>query len=258
MNIFLIKILLFFLFIPIAVSGQISISNEDIEIHTQLTLLTVEKNDISEFEEQLRKIAKLSQKIKLEIDYEWLTYKSDSQQYLFVNFSNGIKDILTLADYRKKFQLYNLEKEFDEYIHSIYQLDVLVNKNYIKQMLLPWSTVEQISVNEFPLTTMVEYKVHSNKINEFDNQIRKLVKVLKKTNYPYPLEGNRGFVGAYGTMTLVWFYDNRNDFEEKNKLSEWVKQYNKSEELQSILDKINELTDTKKVYKLTFKKELSY
>ena len=95
MNIFLIKILLFFLFIPIAVSGQISISNEDIEIHTQLTLLTVEKNDISEFEEQLRKIAKLSQKIKLEIDYEWLTYKSDSQQYLFVNFSNGIKDILT-------------------------------------------------------------------------------------------------------------------------------------------------------------------
>lgn len=243
---------------PIAVMGQNSIKDRDIEIHTQLTLLAIAKNDMPSFENNLSKIVKLSRSIELEEDYEWLTYISDSGQYLFVNFSYGIEDILTIDSYRKKFRQNNAEKEFDTIIQSIYQLDVSVLKNYIKQMLLPWSTVQQISVAEFPLTKMVEYKVHSDKMIEFDREIRKLVKILKETNYPYPLEGNRGAIGGYGTMTLVWFYDNRIDFEGKNKLSDWVARHNRMDELESILTKVNELSEYQTVYNLTYREELSF
>ncbi|UZR98505.1 hypothetical protein [Chondrinema litorale] len=125
-------------------------------------------------------------------------------------------------------------------------------------MLLPWSTVKEISVTEFPFSKMIEYQISADKMDEFDFQIRRLVKILKETKYPYPLEGNRGFLGAYGKMTLVWFYDSATNFKGYNNLLEWVKKYDREIELHTVLSKINEITKSSYTYNLTYKKDLSY
>lgn len=252
------KKLIIILFVPIIIFSQKSIDKNDIEISTQLTLLTVEQNDVTEFKKHMKALSKLAKDIKLEEDYDWLLYKSDKSEYLLINFSNGIHDILTLSDYKEEFHRNKTDKEFDKIISSISKLDISVKNNYIKEMLLPWSTVEQISVSEFPLATMEEYLLSMDKIDQLDTEIRKLVGILKETDYPYPLEGNRGSVGAYGTITLVWFYDDFDKFYGSNSLYNWMARNNKKKELQSILNNINGIAESRKTYKLTYKKELSY
>ena len=125
-------------------------------------------------------------------------------------------------------------------------------------MLLPWSTVKEISVSEFPMAKMIEYKIKADKTDVFDEEIRKLVKILKETKYPYPLEGNRGSLGAYGTMTLVWFYDDISDFNGIKSLDNWVEKHNRKKEVQIILETINEISESRNMYNLSYKKELSY
>ncbi len=251
-------VLMAILFVPLTTFGQRSIEKGDIEIHTQLTLLTVASDDVPEFEKNMSGLSGLSRKIQIGEEYDWLLYKSDSGEYLLVNFSDGIEDILTLDHYRKKFHEHKAGAEFDRAIESIKQLDISLDRNYIKQMLLPWSTVEEISVSEFPLATMIEYRIQTDKIDEFDAEMRKFAKLLKETDYPYPLEGNRGSVGAYGVATWVWFYDDRTDYEGKNNLLDWMSRHNRMEELMAVLNKIGELAKSKKVYHLRYKKELSY
>jgi hypothetical protein len=68
-------------------------------------------------------------------------------------------------------------------------------------MILPWSTISEMSVSEFPLAEMVEYSYSLKNINEIDSILRKIVTLLKDTKYPYPLEGNRGSLWAY-----IWLY----------------------------------------------------
>jgi hypothetical protein len=252
------KSLIIILFIPIIALGQKSIQKSDIEIHTQLTLLSVDSIDALEFEASMNSLSKLARRAKLKEDYDWLVYKTDSDQYLIVNFSNGIKDVLTLKDYRIEFQNQKVGIEFEKAVESIKHLGITSDRNYIKQMVLPWSTVEQISVSEFPLAEMIEYKIKANKIDVFDKEIRKLVGILKETKYPYPLEGNRGSLGAYSTMTLVWFYNDIIEFKGVKSIDNWMEKQNRKKEVQKIIKNINGISESKKVHTLTYKKKLSY
>ncbi len=111
-----------------------------------------------EFEKNLNSLSKFAKKVKLNENYDWLLYESNKGQYLTANFSEGIKDILTAEDYRTAFQNQNLGIGFEKAIESIKDIGITSDKNYLKQMLPPWSTVEQISVSEFPLAHMIEYK----------------------------------------------------------------------------------------------------
>ena len=253
-----IPIIILLVTLPICCMSQHSISENDIEVNTQLTLLTIEPDDADEFEKNMKSVATLAKKINLGEALDWLVYTSDSNDYLIVNFSIGIHDVLTLNDYKVEFNRHNVGKEFNQAMESINKLGVSFNKNYVKEMLLPWSTVKQISVSEFPRAKMVEYKIAANKLNTFDNEIRKLVRMLKETNYPYPLEGSRGSVGAYGKVTLVWFYEDRAKYEGDNNLINWVTRHNRTDELKAILDEIGRISQSKEIYNFSYKKELSY
>ena len=76
--------------------------------------------------------------------------------------------------------------------------------------------------------------------------------------YPYPLESNRGSLGAYGTMTLVWFYDDRDAYFENNSLLEWMGKHNRQEEFQAIMETIEGLSLSSKTYHFSYQKQLSY
>lgn len=125
-------------------------------------------------------------------------------------------------------------------------------------MLLPWSTVREISVSEFPLATMVERQVPAKNIEGYDSAMRKLTALLKKVEYPYSLESNRGALGAYGTMTLVWFYDDRDAYFGNNSLMEWMGRRGRQEECQAIMETIEGLGLSTKTYHFDYQKELSY
>lgn len=246
------------IFAPLMLYGQQSIQPNDIEIYSQLTLLTVSSDDVSDFERGLKTLSELSKQVGLEEKYDWLTYKSDNGQYLIVNFSSGITDALTLAGYREGFQKKEKGEVFDTIRDTMLQRDISVDKNHLIQMLLPWSTVREISVLEFPLATMVEYQVPIKNIEDFDGAMRKLVALLKKVEYPYPLESNRGSLGAYGTMTLVWFYDDRNAYFGNNSLNDWMDRYDKQEEFSAIMETIKGLSLSTKTYNFSYQKLLSY
>lgn len=243
---------------PFLVLGQKSIQASDIEIHTQLTFLKVSHQDVANFERDMGLLRKLSKEGKLEENFDWLTYKSDTDQYLIINFSNGLDDVLTLEGYRNAFYEKGTGKAFDALIKSMADLNISVERNYIIQMLLPWSTVAAISVSEFPLATMTEYDIPTNTIEQFDVAMRQLVALLKKTEYPYPLESNRGSIGAYGTMALVWFYDDRDDYMGKNNLLNWMERHGATQALQSILNTLNSISESTRTYNLRYEKSLSY
>jgi hypothetical protein len=250
--------LLFAVFYLPAIIGQKSIQPSDIEIHTQLTFLSVLSEDVNAFEKGMGELSSLSKSVQLDEKYDWLTYKSDNDRYLVVNFSNGPEDVLTINDYRNAFDAKGSGKAFETILQSIQGLGILAEKNYIIQMLLPWSTAEAISVSEFPLATMVEYSISTHNIEQFDVAMRQLTALLKKTKYPYPLESNRGHVGAYGTMALVWFYDSRSDYLGKNNLLHWMEKHRASKELQAIMNKIERISESTRTYHLDYKKLLSF
>nr|WP_299339644.1 hypothetical protein [Allomuricauda sp.] len=245
-------------FAPLMLLGQQSIQPNDIEIHSQLTLLTVSPDEVSDFEGDMNALSELSRQVELEEQYDWLTYKSDKGQYLIVNFSSGISDALTLEEYRKGFQKKGGGEAFDTIMDAMLKHSISVDKNCLIQMLLPWSTVREISVLEFPLATMVEYQIPTKNIESFDSAMRKLVALLKKVEYPYPLESNRGSLGAYGTMNLVWFYDDRDAYFGNNSLDDWMGRHGNQEEFRVIMETIEGLSLSTKAYNFSYQGQLSY
>ena len=110
---------LFAAFSAIMLHGQKSIQQDDIEIYSQLTLLTVSPEDIPNFERDMNALSKLSKQVELEEEYDWLAYKSDTGQYLIVNFSSGIADALTLDSYRKGFHEKGEGEAFDVILDAL-------------------------------------------------------------------------------------------------------------------------------------------
>ncbi len=238
--------------------SQSSIVAKDIEICTQLTLLDVSPNSLEAFKKNMSRLSKLAKQATLEEDYDWLLYESSEGQFLIVNFSYGLADVLTIDKYRQVFSKKGLKEEFDEIIDALGQLAIHVESNYMKEMLLPWSTVAQMSVAEFPLAQMIEFEININKLDAFDIEMRKLVKLLKATNYPYPLEGNRGALGGLGTMTLVWFYTEHDLFSGKESVENWMKEKKRFKELNQILTNLDNMTLSKKTYVLDYQRTMSY
>ncbi len=249
---------LFAAFNAIMLHGQKSIQPGDIEIHSQLTLLTISPDEVSDFERDMSALSELSKQVELEEQFDWLTYKSDLGQYLIVNFSSAISDALTIDGYRKEFRRKGVGKAFDTIVDALLQRTISIDKNHLIQMLLPWSTVREISVSEFPLATMVEHQIPTKNIEEFDGAMRKLVALLKKVEYPYPLESNRGSLGAYGTMTLVWFYDDRDAYFGNNNLLNWMARKGNQEEFQALMETIEGLSLSSKAYHFSYQKQLGY
>jgi len=149
---------------PVLIFAQQSIQPSDIEIYSQLTLLKVTSEDVPNFERDMAALSRLSKQIELEEHYDWLTYKSDEGDYLIVNFSNGIKDVLTIESYEAAFHEKGVGSAFDIALQSMAGHGISVERNCLIQMLLPWSTVNAISVSQFPLATMVEYSVPAKSI----------------------------------------------------------------------------------------------
>ncbi len=237
--------------------GQSSITQKDIEIYTQLTLLSVEERDKEAFQNLLKKIADKAKEFKIDYEYDWLTYKSDKGEYLIVNFSDDFNSILKLNDYRRVFTKAESGQLFSHTIEELSKLDVDVKFNYVKEMILPWSTVAEMSVSEFPYAEMIEYQISLQSLDKIDKLLRKLSKLLLESNYPFPLETSRGSLGAYGKITLVWFYDDTSNFDGMNTPKNWMKDNGKLEEYNSILNAIISLTNDSKVFKLSYLKELS-
>ena len=249
---------LFAAFNAIMLHGQKTIQQDDIEIYSQLTLLTISPDEVSNFERDMNALSKLSKQVELGEQFDWLTYKRDNGQYLIVNFSSGISDALTIDQYRTGFKEKGVEQAFDTIMDALLQRTISIDKNHLIQMLLPWSTVREISVSEFPLATMVEYQIPTKNIEDHDSAMRKLVALLKKVKYPYPLESSRGSLGAYGTMTLVWFYDSRDAYFGKNSLLNWMARHGSQEEFQTVMEKIEGLSLSTKAYHFSYQKQLSY
>ncbi|WP_411029493.1 hypothetical protein [Spongiimicrobium sp. 3-5] len=250
------KLFLLVLF-PLCCLAQKSIQKSDVEIYTQLTFLKVDPSAKIGFEKNMGHLASLAKKAKLNERFDWLTYISDTQEYLIVNFSDGIPDVLSLKGYRDEFYKQGLGVAFDQALDSLNSLGIGVGFNYVKEMILPWSTVTEISVAQFPLSKMMVYEISMNKLDAFDVQIRKLAGLLKETAYPYPLESSRGSVGAYGKVILVWFYDDLEVFEGVQNLTLWMQKRDKLQELTEIQTKIKSIISSEEVYRLTYNKELS-
>ncbi|WP_299278023.1 hypothetical protein [uncultured Psychroserpens sp.] len=236
--------------------SQSSITQKDIEICTQLTLLNVDEEDDTNFQKHLKTIADKAKEFKIDYEYDWLTYKTEKGEYLIVNFSDNLKSILTLNDYRKVFTMANSDQVFNDAVKKISMLNVNVKFNYVKEMILPWSTVSEMSVSAFPYAEMIEYEFSTQSIDKIDVVLRKFSKLLLESNYPFPLETSRGSIGAYEKITLVWFYPNTINFNGMNTPKNWMKNKGKFKEYNSLLNEIESLTKNRKTFKLSYQKEL--
>lgn len=237
--------------------GQSSIKNEDIEIYTQLTLLNVKKKDKNDFKNYLKKLADRAKEFKINYEYDWLTYESEKGEFLIVNFSDDLESILTLNDYRNVFSDANSSQLFDVTIQGLQSLNIDVKFNYTKEMILPWSTVAEMSVSEFPYAEMIEYNTNTQSLEKLNNVLRKFSRLLLEANFPFPLESSRGSLGAYGKITLVWFYDDPANFESEKTLQNWMKKHGKLEEYNALRNDIQILTTVSKTFRLSYQKELS-
>ncbi|WP_298758271.1 hypothetical protein [uncultured Psychroserpens sp.] len=250
------KLLLLLLIVNLGF-GQSSITQKDIEIYTQLTLLKVNEKDDANFQKHLKTIADKAKEFKIDYEYDWLTYQTENDEYLIVNFSDDLKSILTLYDYQKVFINANYGQLFDNAMRKLSMLDINVKFNYVKEMILPWSTVAEMSVSEFPYAEMIEYEFSSQSLDKIDIVLRKLSKLLLESDYPFPLETSRGSLGAYGKITLVWFYPDTSNFDGMNTPKDWMKNKDKLKEYNLILNEIESLINSRKTFKLSYQKKLS-
>ncbi|MGB5817906.1 MAG: hypothetical protein WBG90_00380 [Saonia sp.] len=238
--------------------SQKSISKKDIEITTQLTFIRVQAADKNKFEQALSRLSLLARENKIKEDYDWLGYESDSKAYLFINFSTGLNDVLKLSDYREEFYRLGKKVEFDSILDSLKDCNFEVTGHFLQEMLLPWSSVKEISVSKHPFTTMVEYKIYADQLDEFDTYTRQLVKLLKETGYEYPLEGNRGSFGAYSSVFHIWFYDKEMRINIQDHLETWMKKKGKKDEWKNLFRKFDSLSFSRKNYQLKYLPKISY
>ena len=70
-------------------------------------------------------------------------------------------------------------------------------------MLLPWSTVAEMSAAEFLLTEMLKHSYSQEDVYQIDKTIRQMVTILKEAEYSFALKGNRGSIGAYSKLYLA-------------------------------------------------------
>lgn len=249
-------IYLFFL-LPFISFGQDAISEDDVVIYTQVTRLSVEKNEIKKLDLAMRQLSTLAKQAKVGEKYDWLTYLTHRGEYLIINFSENNTDVLKLDEYKNEFHRLGYGKQFDKYHKKITGLNFDIKSNYVKKMIRPWSTVESISVTQHPYTYMQEFYIDPSNINKVDKEIRKLVEILKKANYPYPLEGNIIATPEKTMFSLVWFYD-KEGFEADRNTSKWMIGKVGHNEIKATWAAIHALVENKISYELTYQKDLSY
>ncbi|WP_299434555.1 hypothetical protein [uncultured Aquimarina sp.] len=238
--------------------AQDSISVNDIEITTQLTFVEVQESSKQKFEKAISKLSLLAKEIKLKEDLDWLVYKFGTNKYLFINFSMDMGDVLKLKNYQDEFSKVGKATEFEIIIHELKFCEFVITRNFLQEMLLPWSSVKAISVTKHPLTTMIEFSIYPKYMNEFDQRTRQLAKLLKETNYSYPLEGNRGSLGAYSSVFHIWFYDDEMQGDINDHLEDWIAKKGKLQEFKTIMKSIETTIHLKKEYQLKYLPNLSY
>jgi hypothetical protein len=250
-------LLYIFTLLPFFSLGQNSISKNDIEIYTQITLIEVDSKDINTFKQNLEILSNIAKQAEFNENYDWLTYQSDSDEFLIITFSDSIQGLLTLDHFEKQFISIREDVAFKNSMRNFNKLGINIKSNFIQEMILPWSTISEMSVTEFPLAEMVEYSYSLKKISEIDSILRKITRLLKETNYPYPLEGNRGSIGAYSKLILVWFLDNFQAYRNEKSIKTWLTKIGRYKEYLDLSARLDELTTHKKVYRLTYIEKLS-
>ncbi len=246
------------LFVTTTSDAQSAIKAADIEVTTQLTFIEVGMESDDALRQTLSNISTLSKKIGLDERFDWLTYEINQGKYLIVNFSNGAEDVLKSEDYITTFSQSEEGYAFGKLVSDLMACDLQISRHFLKEMIKPWSTVDGISVSEFPKTTLIEYHVPINYFGAFDQLARMLASLLQEVNYPYPLEGNRGMIGSYGRTFLVWFYDDQLDETIEEHLQNWMDVSGRLDDYLAIKESLDDLASHKEEMDLIYLKELSY
>ncbi len=246
------------LFVTTISDAQSAIEAADIEVTTQLTFIEVGMESDDELRQTLSDISTLSKNIGLDERFDWLTYEINQGKYLIINFSDGVEDALKSDNYIAAFSQSEEGYGFGKSVSDLMACDLHITRHFLKEMVKPWSTVEGISVSEFPKTTLVEYQIPINYYGAFDQLARMLASLLQEVNYPYPLEGNRGAIGSYGRTFLVWFYDDQLDEAIEEHLQNWMDVNGRLDDYLAIKESLDDLASQKEEIDLVYLKELSY
>ncbi len=125
-------------------------------------------------------------------------------------------------------------------------------------MLYSWSTVRGMSTATHPLVRVAEYWVKPSRVRQFDRAVRDYVALLKRIDYPYPVEGFLWRVGAPGRNLVVTFPDDWSKFFGENRAEEIAAKHGATEELQSARKALAATLEKVEEHYLDFVPELSY
>jgi len=238
--------------------SQSPITESDIAIRSQLTIVKVAADDLQVFESSLTTISSLAKKNELAETYDWLTYKTAPGQFLFITFSIGLNDLLTIESYKRQFSQSPDSLEFKKALDNLGACGIQVEDNHILEMILPWSTVSEISASVHPNATMSVFNIRPNSFEQFDQTMRDMVTLLKEVDYPFPLESNRGGLGAYGSVALVWFYNKTMTQNIYDDIEEWMMERDRLTAWSKYMKAIEEMKISRKDWHPRFQKDLSY
>lgn len=205
----------------------------------------------------LGQVASLAKEVQLDARYNWQFYEINRNEFLLVTYSDDVESILTFEDYKEAFMASEKSALFSKALDYLSSCNIVVKRNFVMAKYLPWSTVKEVSVSRFPLATMKECEIELNKVDRYDEEMRKLVSLLSDTQYPCPLESSRGHIGAYSRMFQIWYYDDASLFEGENSLGKWLERAGKRNQYRTIMLYLEYLCKPLHQFEFELMKELS-
>lgn len=254
-------LLLLLLFLPLGVAsfaGPEEGNQNDFGTYTQRLSITVKPEDAERWEGAVRHIVQAAGKSQLPAKHHWLMYREGPFRYRLILFSDGFADIDTLESFAAGFAKTEGEGLFRQAIEELKPTQFEVLDIGVRQQVYSWSTVRSMNTDTHPLARVIDYWIRPGSRDEFDTVMREYAALLKRIEYPYPVEGFRWRLFAPGMYSVVTFPDDWSKFHGENRLELLARKKGAFEQLLEIRRRLAATLIRHSQFDLDFASELSY
>jgi hypothetical protein len=227
-------------------------------IFVQVVRLRVDANDVAKWENAVKKIREAAGKSRLSKKLDWLLYRETPANYLIITFSDSLADILTTKSFPAYFSGKESEEIFKNALKELNQTRFVILENNITQQMTALSTVREMSTKTHPMGRLTDYWVKPGKDSEFISIMQDYFKLLKKIEYPYPIEGFRYALFAPGKYQIVTFPDSWAGFFGENDLEILARKKKALKQLSDIKRRLSATLIKSSEIDISFARELSF
>ena len=124
--------------------------------------------------------------------HDWLAYREPPGRYWLIQFADaadGFAIPATLEGFVGHLGRTGSDREHDELMRRLAELEVEVEWEHLLRMKSAWSTVDEMNTATHPKARLIERTIRPGREADFDRALAARTAFLARSGYPLPVEG---------------------------------------------------------------------